>query len=201
MSIYKRGSVYWYKFMWSGELIRESTRQTNQNTARQMEATHRASLAKGEVGIREKKIVPTLGEFISQRFEPWAEASTSAKTWLDYYRPGIRTIRAYKPLASLRLDEITSEKASGFAAWRQSAGLQISSVNSSLQVLRRIVRLAAEWGAIEIAPLIKMLPGERHREHVVTLEEEARYLAAAPESLASVAAILADTGMRPDECY
>jgi hypothetical protein len=78
---------------------------------------HRAALAKGEVGIREKKTVPTLTDFISQRFEPWAEASTSAKTWLDYYRPGIRTIQRYKPLANLRLNEITSEKAADFAAW------------------------------------------------------------------------------------
>jgi integrase len=54
---------------------------------------------------------------------------------------------------------------------------------------------------MDVAPLIKMLPGERHREHVVTLEEEARYLAAAPQPLGSVAAILVDTGMRPDECY
>ena len=165
MSIYKRGKVYWYKFMWNSEMVRESTRQGNQNTARQMEAAHRASLAKGEVGIREKKIVSTLGVFISQRFEPWAEAATSTKTWLDYYRPGIRTIQAYKPLANLHLNEITSENAADFAAWRQSGGLQ----------------------------------GERHREHVVTFEEEACYLAAAPEPLGSVAAILADTGMRPDE--
>ena len=63
------------------------------------------------------------------------------------------------------------------------------------------LRLAAEWGAIEVSPSIKMLPGERHREHVVTFDEEVRYLAAAPEPLASVAAILIDTGMRPDECY
>jgi integrase len=62
------------------------------------------------------------------------------------------------------------------------------------------MKLAAEWGAIELAPMIKMLPGE-HREHVVTFEEEARYLAASPEPLASVAAILVDTSMRPDECY
>lgn len=201
MAIYKRGSIYWYKFKFNGEAIRESTRQKNQHTARQMEAAHRASLAKGEVGIREKKTAPTLGDFISQRLEPWAEAATSAKTWLDYYRPGLRTIRAYKPLANLRLNEITSEKAADFAAWRQSAGRQVSSVNSSLQVLRRAMRLAAEWGTIEVAPVIKMLPGERHREHVVTYEEEARYLAAAPEPLASVAAILIDTGTRPDECY
>jgi integrase len=107
----------------------------------------------------------------------------------------------YKPLANLRLDEITSETAADFAGWRQSAGLQVSSVNSSLQVLRRIMRLAAQWGEIEVAPSIKMLPGERHREHVVKPDEEARYLAAAPEPLGSVAAILTDTGMRPDECY
>ena len=201
MSIYKRGKVYWYKFTFNGEAIRESTRQTNQHTARQMESAHRTSLARGEVGLRDKKVAPTLSEFISQRFEPWAEASTSAKTWLDYYRPGIRTIQAYKPLANLRLSEITSEKAAEFAAWRQSNGLQVSSVNSSLQVLRRVMRLAAQWGTIEVVPLIKMLPGERHREHVVKSDEEARYLAAALEPLGSVAAILIDTGMRPDECY
>src|SRR5438477_4127225 len=201
MAIYKRGKFYWYKFMWNGETLRESTRQTNQNTARQMEAAHRASLAKGEVGIRDKKTSPTLADFILQRFEPWAEASTSAKTWLDYYRPGIRTIQSYKPLSNLRLNEITSEKAADFAAWRQSAGLQVSSVNGSLQVLRRTLRLAAEWRALDVALLMKMLPGERHREHVVTFEEEARYLAAAPEPLGSVAGILVDTGMRPDECY
>ena len=57
MSIYKRGDVYWYKFMWNGQLIRESTKQGNDKVARQMEAAHRTSLAKGEVGIRERKRV------------------------------------------------------------------------------------------------------------------------------------------------
>jgi hypothetical protein len=58
MSIYKRGDVYWYKFMWQGLLVRESTKQGNDKVARQMEAAHRTSLAKGEVGIREKKPAP-----------------------------------------------------------------------------------------------------------------------------------------------
>jgi len=48
---------------------------------------------------------------------------------------------------------------------------------------------------------IKKLPGERHREHVVSFDEEAKYLAAAPEPLGSVATVLADTGMRPEECF
>jgi integrase len=36
---------------------------------------------------------------------------------------------------------------------------------------------------------------------VVSADEEARYLAAAPEPLASVAAVLCDTGLRPEECF
>jgi len=201
LSIYKRGEVYWYKFQFNGILIRESTKQGNDKVARQMEAAHRTSLAKGEVGIREKKVVPTLTEFCEERFAPWARSATCQKTWLDYYRPGLRAINKYKPLAILRLDEVTSERASDFAAWRQSQGLQVSSVNSSLQVLRRVLHIATDWGVIERAPKIKLLPGERRREHVVGREEEARYLAAAPEPLAFIATVLADTGLRPDECY
>jgi hypothetical protein len=41
MSIYKRGGVYWYKFMWQKKLVRESTKQGNDKVARQMESAHR----------------------------------------------------------------------------------------------------------------------------------------------------------------
>jgi hypothetical protein len=44
MSIYKRGNVYWYKFMWNGELIRESTKQGNDKKARNAESEHRTRL-------------------------------------------------------------------------------------------------------------------------------------------------------------
>lgn len=77
--------VYWYKFMWDGKLIRESTKQGNDKVARQMEAAHRVALAKGEVGIRDKQPVPTLAEFLQSRIEPWAKARPS---WL-WYRSGI----------------------------------------------------------------------------------------------------------------
>jgi integrase len=195
---------YWYKFMWNGSLVRESTKQGNDKVARSMESAHRTSLAKGEVGIREKKPSPTLAEFIEKRFEPSIKATfekSSPKTWLDWYRPNLRAIKAYKPLANTKLDEITTEKASDFAVHRQEKGLQISSVNSSLRVLRRVLRVAVEWGASPSAPKLKLFPGERHRERVISLNEEARYLTAAPDLLAAIVTILADTGMRPEECF
>ena len=38
MAIYKRGNVYWFKFVWRGERIRESTKQGNRRLAEQIEA-------------------------------------------------------------------------------------------------------------------------------------------------------------------
>ena len=202
----KRGTcgVYWYKFMWMGKLIRESTKQGSDKIARQMESAHRTSLAKGEVGLRDKKPVPTVTEFIDNRFEPWAKATfekSSPKTWFDWYRVGLRAIKGYKPLADSKLDEITSEVLADFAAHRQTAKLQVSTVNSSLRVLRRVLRLSVEWGVAESSPKFKLLPGERHRERVVTPQEEAKYLSAAPEPVASIAVVLCDTGLRPEECF
>ena len=43
--IYKRGHVYWYKFSFGGQSIRQSTRQGNDKVARNMESAHRARLA------------------------------------------------------------------------------------------------------------------------------------------------------------
>jgi integrase len=202
--IYKRGEVYWYKFMWQGKLIRESSKQGNDRVARNMESAHRTSLAKGEVGLRDKKASPTLAQFIENRFEPWAKArfeKASPKTWLDWYRVGLRAIKGYKPLADSKLDEITSETLADFAAHRQAKKLQVSTVNSSLRVARRVLRLAVEWGASESSPKVKLLSGERHRERVVTPHEEAKYLNVAPEPVASIAAVLCDTGLRPEECF
>jgi hypothetical protein len=172
----KRGScgVYWYKFMWQGKLIRESTKQGNDKVARQMEAAHRTSLAKGEVGIREKRTAPTLAEFAEKQFLPWADSTFAAKrkTWL-YYRNGVRRLKGYAPLVSLSLDDAKmGEKVSGYVAHRQAKKLQVASINRELQVLRRLLHLAVEWGFVEQAPKIKMLSGEQHREFVLSV----RYL-------------------------
>ena len=155
-------------------------------------------------GLREKKPSITLEEFIDNRFEPWAKATfekSSPKTWFDWYRVGLRAIKAYKPLSNCKLDDITGETLADFAAHRQSQELQVSTVNSSLRVARRVLRLAAEWGAVASSPKVRLLSGERHRERVVTPQEEAKYLSAAPELIASVATVLCDTGMRPEECF
>ncbi len=93
MSIYKRGDVYWYKFMWQGKLVRESTKQGNDKVARQMEAAHRTSLAKGEVGIREKKPAPALTDFLKNDFVPFVKTKHATKPGTaEYYADGAKMV-------------------------------------------------------------------------------------------------------------
>ena len=208
MSIYKRGDVYWYKFMWNGQVIRESTKQGNDKVARKMEAAHRTRLAEGLVGIREQKRT-TLGEFIKDRFEPWARGrfeNNATKTWKGWYQPSIRTLQSHSAFCNRLMAEITSEHVEELAGRLRSKGLrgkemQASSINSRLRVLRRIFHLAVEWGEIDSAPRFKLQPGERHREHVITNEEECKYLAACSSLLNDIATVLIDSGMRPEECF
>jgi integrase len=197
MSIYKRGGTYWYKFMWCGKMVCESTKQGNDKIARKIEAAHRTRLAEGLVGIREKRVSHTLANFLVQRIEPWAKARPS---WL-WYRSGLRPLLAWKDIAQLKLEEITSETVAGYAAHRQVDGLQIGTINRELRVLRRVMRLAVEWGVLEKAPKVQTLRGEKRRERVVGDEEFARYLLVATQLLAEVTTTLRDTGMRPDESH
>src|SRR5450432_2374339 len=208
MSVYKqKGSTnWWYKFTWRGRLICESTKQPNERVAEPIEAAHKVSLAKAEVGIRDKKPVPKLREFIDNDFAPFVESrfANKAKT-LEYYRIGLKNLRDFDPLANSPLDAITGDKIAAFIAKRRQAGLAIASINRQLEVLRRMLKLAVEWGKVEkLLPKVEMLSGENHRELVLSADEEQRYLAAASAQsylLRAVTTILLDCALRPEECF
>jgi hypothetical protein len=121
MAVYKqsKSKYWWYKFTWNGEPIRQSTKQSNKRVAEQMEAAHRTALAKGEVGIRDKKPVPTLKDFAENDFLPFVRSTFSAKEkTLKYYEYGVKSLLAFEKLAGARLDAITTETIGAFIALR-----------------------------------------------------------------------------------
>ena len=183
MAVYKqaKSKYWWYKFTWNAEAIRESTKQTNKRVAEQIEAAHKTSLAKGEVGIRDRVKVPTLRDFIEQKFSPYIEARfLSRNNTLEYYRAGIKNLTGFIRLANCRLDKITVQDIAAFVRTRRDAGLQVTSVNRQQEVLRRILKLAEEWNETEKRlPRVEMLGGERHRDRVLSRDEKDCYLAAA----------------------
>ena len=125
----KESNKWWYKFTWRGKQVRESTKQTNKRVAQTMESAHKPSLAKGEAGIRDVHVVPTLKEFAENDFLPFTRVSFASKEkTLLYYLNGLNRLLEYERLANSQLDNITMDTISGFIATRQSAGLKTSSV-------------------------------------------------------------------------
>jgi integrase len=205
MAIYKqaKSKYWWFKFVWNGRPIRESTKQTNRRIAEMMEAARRTQLAKGEVGIRDLARVPTLAEFAEKNFRPYVKATFAAKPKTRvYYENGLNNLLAFDRLARERIDEITSELTAAYVAKRYNDKLEITSINRELQVLRRMFNLAYEWKVVE-RPLdrVRMLKGENQRDRVLTPQEEKPYLSEAPPLLHDVAVVLVDCALRPEECF
>ena len=64
---------------------------------------------------------------------------------LEYYKNGVKNILAFAPLAGCHLDAVTQGLITAFIAKKREANLQVTSINRQLEVLRRMLKLAAEW--------------------------------------------------------
>ncbi len=199
MSIFKRGNVYWYHFIFDGKHVQKSTRLVNHRAARQMEAAHRTALAKGEAGFRERKAV-TLAAFLKDEFLPFVESKFGATTpkTLSYYQYGARSL-CELDFASLDISALTDQHAGQYAAKKQH--WSPSTVNRGLRTLRRALSLAYQWGKIDRKPKITLAKGERQRERVLAADEVTEYLAACAQPWRDVATVMLGTGLRPSEVF
>lgn len=217
MAIYKRGNVWWYSFIWNGQRVQESTKQSNAKVAGQIEAAHRTRLAKGEVGIIEKLPAPRLREF-AQQFGQYISARCVARPQtVSFYASRMASLLRYDGFADMPIDRIDEGVIERFVQWRSNQDVRRKrktpapknaapprkvtaiGVNRELATLRRALRLAQEWRLIDRVPRIRLLPGERCRDFVLSRNQEQLYLAAAPQPLKDVATLVLDTGLRLGE--
>jgi integrase len=115
-----------------------------------------------------------------------------------FYREKLKRLLEYGPLASAKLDDIDEAVIDRYIQERRRR-VSPATVNRQLATLRRLLRLAYDWKIIERVPRIRLLPGERNRDFVLSQEQEGAYLAAAPQPLRDVAALIVETGLRVGE--
>jgi len=199
--IYKRGKYYWFKFTWKGQPLYFSTGQANADVARTLESKKRTELAEGRA-LDKKTESPTLYRYLHGTIIPWAEAQfVAVPKSSKWYRNEARVLCEYKPLADARLDEIKESLVGGFKSWRLKQGKAIATVNSTIRVLRSVLTHAVEDGLLDFAPKLKVLKGANVRKWVLLPEQDDAYLDACTEPLRTVAVIILDAGLRPDECF
>jgi len=225
--IFKRGKFYWYEFEFRGRRYRATTgvlvgkgvkgEESPKEKAKQVEAARRTELALGTAGITKRPPAPQFSEFVKQ-FEKWLTAERSDKpNTVQFYKDRIRQLLIFDRLKNASLDSIDEQLVAEYVQWRikhtrqyalrKKNGVELADtfepvsvgcVNRDLATLRRVLNVARIWKVITVVPVIRLLPGEKNHERVLTHSEEDIYLAKAPLLLREFATVMLDTGMRPE---
>lgn len=219
MSIFKRGTIYWFHFVFSGQHVQQSTKQGNPRVARQIEAAYRTALAKGEVGITERKKIPgfklAMSEFLAWAKQEHQMAASSAERYRFSSLP-LLIFFGDKPLDKITPETVERYKTARGSSYRtvRSKGkkrvdtavrVRPATVNRELACLRAVFNHAIKSGAPLANPIsktaAKALREDNEQTRVLTYEEQSRYLAKASKTLLDVATLMLETGMRPEEVY
>ena len=210
--VFKRGNSLWYKFRWSIKhedgtkesfMIRRPAKVRNRKDAGDVEREHRRALSLGHVHPNDPWPKPTVSappvfRTFAREFLQHAETHTKPGTH-TFYDVCLDRLLMFATIADAPLDAITGDLVSRYARHRQEvAKNSVITVNADLRTLRRVLRVAVEWGKLDRSPIIHELPQPKGRDRVVSFEEEARYLAKASENLRDAAILAVDTGMRPN---
>ncbi|HUA97196.1 MAG TPA: site-specific integrase [Terracidiphilus sp.] len=222
MSIYKRGGVYWYTFVFEGKRIQQSTKQGDPSAARTMEAAEKTRLAMGLHGLKERKKIPRFKDAMTA-FLKWHEGEHADKP-ATFRRHQISSVALLKYFRDKSLDEIEAGDVEKFKTMRlgqfttarakegrktTKKRIRPATVNRELALVRAIFNHVAKDGVILKNPVgpkndktkAHMLNEQNEQTRVLSYDEEARYLAAATPLLRDVATIILETGMRPEEVY
>lgn len=199
MALYKRGKYWLYDFIQRGVRHQGSTRQTNINKARLVEAKLKSDLALQQFGIAPAKLAPMFKEFMEKRFLDHCWRTAKAKRTGMFYKYKTVQLLRFEGWKNLRLSEIDEDHISKYCDYRLKT-VAVDALNAELRALRKALNLAHEWQLIQRKPKVRTLPGEKPRSFVVSGELEKEYLSVAQYPLREAAILILDCGLRPEEC-
>jgi integrase len=220
MTIFKRGDgVYWYDVVRKGVRYRKSTGVKNYRDAKDIESAFVTALAKGDVGITERKKIPTFKSAITNFLE-WSRNEHKAKpaTYRRHVTSSVPLLRFFS--ADTSLDKITADEVERYKKARQNQFTTVrgkekrkqtnktvmpATVNRELACLRATFNHVMKGNVPLRNPISKMaakcLPEDNEQTRVLTYDEQSRYLAFATPLLSDVVTLILETGMRPEEVY
>ena len=207
MAVYKRGRHYYYDFEFGGRRYHKSTRLTNQRAAENVESVLKTELIQGTHGLRPREQPPLFEEYV-KTFLARIENNLAPNT-VDLHNNSLKFL--LKRLKGKFLDQITksmiedykSGRAKEFKRGSDTVTVSLATVNRELSTLKKILNMAVDDGLLWQSPARKVqpFPEQIPDVHILSFEEELKYMALASEPLKSVATIMLGQGMRPDEVF
>ncbi|HXE90744.1 MAG TPA: site-specific integrase [Terriglobales bacterium] len=196
MSLYRRGSVYWYKFRFAGQQIRESAKTTSKTVARDAERSRRRELELGFNRIPERKQAP----LFSSAAKDWlaTKANLAAKTKLGYEQrlKPVNAVLGQRLACDVGLTEVVAYRVS-----RLADGASNRTVNYEVACIRGVLKRLGLWASI--AERIQRLRENHDVGRALTAEHEEKLLracrASQAPSLLPLFIFARDTGLRASE--
>jgi len=196
MSVYRRGDMWWYKFRFAGQMVRESSKSESKTVAKDAERARRRELEESWNQIKRRKLPP----LFSLAAADWLKTRTSiAPSTERSYKLAISQLT--KDFGKQLLCDLSGEDLAAYQTRRKREGVSNRTVNLELGVLRSILRRYRMWEAI--APDVDFLKEGRSPGRALTHEEETTLLDVASKSrcrsLYPVIMLAINTGMRASE--
>jgi len=197
MSIYLRGSTYWYAFMVKGKTYRGSCKTSNEREAQEYHDREKSKAWRGRVvGDKEQHTV-------DEAINLYLKEHEHKRSYRDDERSGNWWKEQLKSAQVTLLDDITPEIIRGIRdeelerTGRTGKKITVATVNRKLAFLRSVLRAAQlEWQWLDKPIKVKLLPGEGQRERYLEPHEVERLVAALPEPFNFMALFAVSTGLR-----
>lgn len=204
MSIFKRGTRWWYRFTFRGQRHESTTGleaiPANRNAAKEQEQTLRREIEAAH-GMRRIRREFTQA---SESFLRWVDTVSDAPGTAERNRGSFWSLNQF--FAGWKVDEITAAAIEDYKVWRLTVhGVKKVTVRHDLDALSKFFhRFALPKGMALRNPMKETTrPSDKdsHSIYVLDAKEEAAYFAKAKgnHDLHDLARVMITTGMRPQE--
>jgi integrase len=196
MGVYKRGQTYWYKFLFQGQLIRESAKTNSKTVAREAERARRRELELAINRIPRRERMPLFSVAVRE----WLASRTAlAANTLEAYRHFASRLTA--EFGQRLVCDIDERDIATLQQKRLAEGKSARTVNFEINVLRQILKKHGLWGAM--ADRVKHLRERKDVGQAISPEDEEKLLHAIKRSRSPVLLPLfvlsLDSGLRASE--
>ena len=170
MSLYKRGGVWWFKFRFAGQVLRESTKSDSRTVARAAEHARRRELEQGFNRIERQRVA----QLFSVAAERWLAAKEAhlAPRSVVIERANLKHLNPF--FGKMLVCDIRGEDVARYQAARLQEGAAPKTINLEIGTLRAVLRKNRLWFAIQ--PHVRMLRAKDDAGRAISREEESELL-------------------------
>ena len=176
MSVYQRGTVWWYTFRFRGQRILESTSSGSKNLAVRAERERRRQFEEGMNGLKADKrpmlFAVCAKQYVDTNLAHWSKSNIRIETY------NLKHLTTY--FGKLLLTDIAASNIGKYQAQRKAAGASSRTINMEVGTLRAILRKQRLWANLQ--PDVKMLRTRSDIGRALSREEEMRLLDACRKS-------------------